>query len=109
MLHVKGVDMNRVQLADMTHEKVEALGVEISRKQVHAVVNVLFDADGGTILDCLKSEDAKLSLTKFGSFSITELPPRTGRNPRTGETIEIPAKRKIKFSPSGMLLEKLGK
>ena len=44
----------------------------------------------------LKSGD-KLSLTGFGSFSVSERPERTGRNPKTGKEIKIAAKNVIKF------------
>ena len=35
----------------------------------------------------------------FGTFSVTERPARTGRNPKTGEAIQIKAKNVIKFKP----------
>lgn len=44
-------------------------------------------------------------LTGFGTFSIQDQRPRKGRNMRTGEPIEIPAKKKIKFQASGSLSE----
>lgn len=36
----------------------------------------------------------------FGAFVLHERPARTGRNPKTGEAIEIPARREMKFRPA---------
>lgn len=44
----------------------------------------------------LKSGD-KISLVGFGSFSVSKREARTGKNPRTGEAIKIPAKNVVKF------------
>ena len=44
----------------------------------------------------LKKGD-KISLVGFGSWSVTEKAAREGRNPQTGKTISIPAKKVVKF------------
>lgn len=41
----------------------------------------------------------KVSLVGFGTFSVSERAARTGINPSTKETIEIPAKKVVKFKP----------
>ena len=56
--------------------------------------------------DAAVSEDG-IRLPKVGSFSITHRAPRTGRNPRTGKAIRIPARNAIKFTPSPSLSEKI--
>ncbi len=48
------------------------------------------------ITDQMKDGD-KVTLTGFGTFSVAERAPRTGRNPRTGEEITIPAAKVPKF------------
>ena len=58
-----------------------------------------YDAVFSGIVNTLKSGD-KVTLTGFGSFSISELAARDGRNPQTGETIKIAARKKVKFSAS---------
>ena len=45
----------------------------------------------------------KITLPGFGTFKVVETAARTGRNPQTGEPVEIPAKRKIKFNPTQAL------
>ena len=42
----------------------------------------------------------KVNLSGFGSFEIKAREARQGRNPKTGQTISIPRKRRIKFTPS---------
>ncbi|MGL6115886.1 MAG: HU family DNA-binding protein [Cetobacterium sp.] len=49
----------------------------------------------------------EISFLGFGKFEASEKPARTGRNPRTGETMEIAAKKVAKFKPGKALTEKL--
>ncbi len=56
------------------------------------------DATLNAIIDTVKSGD-KVTLVGFGTFMATERKAREGRNPRTGETISIPAARVPKFVP----------
>ncbi len=48
-------------------------------------------------------------LTGVGTFAVTHRAPRTGRNPRTGTAIRIPARKAVKFSPAKSLAEKVRK
>lgn len=45
----------------------------------------------------------RLPLVGFGTFSVTERKERQGKNPRTGQTIKIPARRVVHFKPSSNL------
>ncbi|WP_153717652.1 HU family DNA-binding protein [Eikenella corrodens] len=56
----------------------------------------------GAIAAVLVNGD-KITLPGFGTFKVVETAARTGRNPQTGEPVEIPAKRKIKFNPTQAL------
>lgn len=47
----------------------------------------------------------KLNLTGFGIFKVADRKAREGRNPRTGETIQIKASKKPKFTPGKVLKE----
>ena len=47
----------------------------------------------------------KVTLVGFGTFSVSERKARTGRNPRTGKPMEIPAKKVVKFKPGTKLSE----
>ncbi len=56
----------------------------------------VLDVTINTIIDAVKGID-KVTLTGFGTFMATERKGREGRNPRTGETISIPATKVPKF------------
>lgn len=69
---------------DLVNEVAE---VGITKKQAADAVNAIFD----TIKDAL-AKGEKVSLVGFGSFSVKKREAREGRNPRTGEPLEIAAK-----------------
>lgn len=49
------------------------------------------------------ASQGKLTLTGFGTFEVQDRKARTGRNPRTGEEINIPASKVVKFRPGKLL------
>jgi integration host factor subunit beta len=64
------------------------------------------------ILDSMSESLAKghrIEIRGFGSFSVTRRPPRVGRNPRSGEQVEIPEKRVPHFKPGKALRESIHK
>ncbi|ADU62082.1 MAG: HU family DNA-binding protein [Pseudodesulfovibrio sp.] len=66
------------------------------------------EASMNAILDVIQGELAagnKLTLTGFGTFSVSERKARTGRNPRTGKEIKIPACKVAQFKPGKVLKE----
>ena len=54
------------------------------------------------ISKCLKNKD-KITLTGFGTWSVSKRKARAGRNPQTGATIRIPARNVPKFTPGKAL------
>ena len=70
----------------------------VSKKEAEAVVNATFNA----IAEALKAGD-KVQLIGFGTFEVKDVAAREGRNPKTGETIAIPAGKKPAFSASKAL------
>jgi DNA-binding protein HU-beta len=85
--------MNKAQLIDAIAAKAKLTKVD-AKKAVDAFVGVVA---GG-----LKKGD-RLVLIGFGAFSVVKRTARTGRNPRTGESIKIPAKRIVRFKPGAEL------
>ncbi|MCK9175233.1 MAG: HU family DNA-binding protein [Desulforhopalus sp.] len=55
-----------------------------------------------TIAETLKKGD-KVTLVGFGTFSVSKREARTGRNPQTGKTIDIPARNIVKFKAGSKL------
>ncbi len=64
------------------------------------------DACLDTIAEAMANND-KVALIGFGTFSVTEKGARTGINPRTKETIEIAARKVVKFKPGNELANKV--
>jgi integration host factor subunit beta len=85
-------------LEDMTKadlvEKVTRLG-DLTRRDGEVIVETVFDS----VISALQSGD-KIEIRGFGSFRIRQRNPRIGRNPKTGERVEVPAKRVPYFKPS---------
>ncbi|MFW5848085.1 MAG: HU family DNA-binding protein [bacterium] len=48
-----------------------------------------------------------VSIPRFGKFVVYQSAPRKGRNPATGETVNVPEKTKVKFKPSSILKESI--
>ena len=72
----------------------------ISKKEA----NEALSATTSTISDTLKKGDG-ITIVGFGSFSATQRAARTGRNPQTGETIQIAASKSVRFKPGKSLKE----
>lgn len=63
-----------------------------------------------TILDAMSQAMAcghRIEIRGFGSFSISHRAPRTGRNPRNGDSVAVPDKRKPHFKPGKALREQV--
>lgn len=73
--------MNKTELIAAVAEKAE-----LSKKDAEAAITAMVDA----ITEALSQEE-KVQLVGFGSFEVKKRAARTGLNPRTKETIEIPA------------------
>ena len=57
---------------------------------------------GRIILNCLKG-DEQVKIAGFGTYKVAKRKARIGRNPRTGEQIQISASQKVKFLPAKAL------
>ena len=68
---------------------------ELTRKDSEVIVETIFDS----VVRSLRVGD-KIAIRGFGSFRTRQRKPRTGRNPKTGEKVEVPAKKIPFFKPS---------
>lgn len=66
----------------------------LSVREVEKIVSIFFDEIVGRL-----SEDGRVELRGFGAFSTRAREARVGRNPRTGESVEVDAKRVPYFKP----------
>lgn len=71
-----------------------AESANLTKAQATEALNSTLDS----ITGALKDGD-KVTLVGFGTFSVSHRPARTGRNPQTGQTIQIAAKNVVKFKP----------
>ncbi len=88
--------MTKAELVDKVADKVN-----LTKKQTEIIVNILFNS----ITEALSDGD-KVELRGFGSFRIRDRNPREGRNPKTGDTVHIPAK-KVPFFKAGKELREM--
>jgi integration host factor subunit beta len=83
-------------------ELVDEVGREVSLTRKHS--EVIVDAVFSSIVEALQRGD-KIELRGFGSFRIRRRASRTGRNPKTGQGVVVPAKRVPYFKPGKELRE----
>ena len=82
---------------DLINEVAKVVG---TKKEAQEAVDCVFSS----ITQALKKGDA-VTLVGFGTFKVTKRKARKGRNPQTGEEIEIKASKAPKFTPGKLLKE----
>ena len=75
---------------------------ELTKKQVAEIVDAWIAAVENTL-----AEGESVQIAGFGAFAVKEIAAHMGRNPRTNEAVEIPASRRVTFSASKTLKDKL--
>ena len=88
--------MTKAELVERVSEQIN-----LTKKQTEVIVNILFQS----ITEALSQGD-KVELRGFGSFRIRHRNPREGRNPKTGDSVDIPAK-KVPFFKAGKELREM--
>ncbi len=88
--------------AELVDEVARVVG--LTKKQAETIVNIVFDS----IVDSLRAGQ-KIELRGFGSFRLRSRKSRTGRNPKTGEKVEVPSKKIPYFKPGKELKELINK
>jgi integration host factor subunit beta len=87
-------------------ELVDEVGREATLTRKHS--EVIVDAVFSTIVEALQRGD-KIELRGFGSFRVRRRGSRTGRNPKTGQGVVVPAKKVPYFKPGKELRELLNR
>jgi DNA-binding protein HU-beta len=82
--------LNTIELIDAVAE-----ANDISKAKAKEVINSIV----ASIVEAAKRGD-EVAITGFGRFAVKERPAREGRNPRTGETLKIPASKSLAFKMS---------
>ena len=87
--------MTKADLVDQVSRAIES-----TRKDAESVVDTVFSS----VIKALQADD-KIEVRGFGSFRTRRRRGRIGRNPKTGERVEVPPKRIPFFKPSKELKE----
>ena len=85
---------------DIVKKIAEATG--IPAMAVIKIVQMLFDGITEILVD-----EGHIELRNFGVFKVRERQPRKARNPRTGESVIVPARRTVSFKPGLEMLKKV--
>ena len=86
--------------ADLIEGLSNKLGM--NKNEAEKAVNIMLD----DIINALKAGE-RVNISGFGTFAVSTHGARTGRNPKTGESIEISASRSAKFKPGKQLKDSL--
>ena len=89
--------MTKAELIDAIQESTGK-----SKKETAEIIDAVFDAVGGAI-----SAGGRFSYPGFGTFTVRERKARTGRNPRTGKSLKIPASKAVAFKAAPTLKDRL--
>lgn len=89
--------MNKAELVDKVSDKT-GLSRRVARQAVESFVKAVK-------LSLQKGQD--VHIVGFGSFKVLQRGPRRGRNPRTGQLIDVPAKKAVKFAPGKDFKERI--
>ena len=89
--------LTKAQLADLLFQQIG-----LNKRESKDMIDAFFDLIAQRLV---QGEDVKIS--GFGNFQIRTKAPRPGRNPRTGETIPIRARRVVTFHASQKLKEQI--
>ncbi len=85
--------MTKADLVESIHTKIG-----FSKKESADIVEMVFD----TMKETLEGGE-KIKISGFGNFEVRDKRSRVGRNPQTGQVIEISARRVLTFKPSQVL------
>ncbi|MDB9760464.1 integration host factor subunit beta [Pelagibacteraceae bacterium] len=93
--------MVKSEIIRQLHEKHPAL----KRSQIEAIFNIMFDAISNSLI-----KEKPVELREFGRFSVKKIKAKyNARNPKTGEVIYIPEKKKVSFKMSKHLKQEINK
>jgi integration host factor subunit beta len=90
--------MTKSQLIEKVTNRIEGLTL----KQTEIIVETVFDS----IREALNNNE-KIEIRGFGNFRLKERGPRKARNPKTGESVDVPQKKAVRFKAGKALRDTL--
>ena len=94
--------MTKAELINAVNEHAAKEGIDLTKKDTRTLIDIVFDTVAGSIED-----EERFSYPNFGTFNIKHRKAREGRNPQTGEPIQIPASNTVGFKPSPSLKDQV--
>lgn len=89
------VNLNKIKLADKLAERTG-----MARSVAYEAVESIFD-----IIASRVAQGGSVSITNFGSFALRDKSARMARNPQTGDRIQVPPRKAVKFAVSPRLVD----
>lgn len=95
--------MNKTEMAEKLAKKAD-----ISKAQAAEIIDIIFSTKSGEGIIAVELDAGrKVNISGFGSFSTKSRSARSGRNPATGETIQIPARKYAAFQAAKGLKDRV--
>lgn len=95
--------MNKSEMADKLAGKAA-----IPKAKAAEIIDIIFSTKPGEGIIAVELDAGrKVSVTGFGAYSVKSRAARRGRNPATGESINIPARKYVHFNPSRGLKDRV--
>jgi nucleoid DNA-binding protein len=94
--------MTKAELIDAVNQRAANEEIDLTKKDTRTLVDIVFETVSGSIED-----EQRFSYPKFGTFNVKHRKAREGRNPQTGDPIQIPASNTVGFKPSPTLKDQL--
>ncbi|MCP5532991.1 MAG: HU family DNA-binding protein [Akkermansiaceae bacterium] len=91
--------MNKAELIDSIQN---ALGKDATKRAAEEALDAVLSSISSGV-----KKDKKVQIIGFGTFEVKERAARTGRNPKTGESMQIPASKSVGFKASSVLKNSL--
>ena len=91
--------MNKAELIDSIQD---ALGKDATKRLAEEALDAVLSSISSGV-----KKDKKVQIIGFGTFEVKERAARTGRNPKTGESMKIPASKSVGFKASSVLKNSL--
>ncbi len=96
--------MTKSELIALLAADPEVIGNHLTARDVDDAVNSILNA-----MTAALAQGSRIEIRGFGSFSLNYRPPRVGRNPKSGDTVEVPAKIVPHFKAGKEMRERVDK
>lgn len=89
--------MTKAEIVDAVYQQID-----VSKKEAADLVDSVFE-----MIRSQLEQGESVKIPRFGNFTVRSKVPRRGRNPKTGEEIEITARKVLTFKPSQILRDRV--